>query len=352
MRINIALFDKDKNYSTRLLKSFQDKYVKEISISVFSDENLFVSELSSQHFDMVVIDQEYIHLRNHVPDRAVLAVLTKDNYIEEFEQIPAIGKYQKVETLYKRFIGIFADNSVGIKVRGSGAKANIILFTSAQGGSGTSSLAAAYAVNQAEKGKSVFFLNLETFGSSNSYFQGEGQGSFSDIIYALKSNNINLTMKLMSTIKRDASGVEFIDECRNAYDMLELKDQEIDALIEAISSVKEYDVVIIDYSGVSSERQMFLMKTYADSIVYVNDGSEIGNTKFTRFCEVIAVVEKMENKALLSKMALVYNRFSSQTGRQLQTIPIARLGGIHRIEGITGRELVEELSRQEVMADI
>lgn len=352
MKINIALFDKNKMYTDRLVKGMQANYAKNVSIKVFSDEQYFASEIKSQYFDIAIIDYECASVRNCVPDRTVITLLVKDNTIEEYEGIPAIGKFQKVENIYKRIVGIYADNSAGLKVRGRGTKANVVYFTSAQGGVGTSSVAAAYAIRLAFAGEKVFYLNLERFGSANSFFSGEGNGSFSDVIYALKSKNVNFSLKLQSTLKTDQSGVDFVDGCRNAFDMMELKDNEIMELVEGISIIDNYDAIVIDYSGTLDSRQQLLMREHADSIVYVCDGSEIGNDKFLKFCEAVRVIEKRENGYWLSKMGLLYNRYSSKTSKQLEKIPVMLYGGIHRIEGITGRDLVDELTKQEMLSNI
>ena len=352
MRISIVFFSQDTEYTDRLAKRFQDQYMKNTSVKTFSDEKAFANELSSRHVDIVVIEQEAVHLRNMVPESTVLAVLVDHNSIDEIDGIPAVGKYQKFEYIYKRVLGIYADNSVGVKIRRKGEKTNIIMFTSAQGGCGVSSLAAAYALNQALLGNKVFYLNLETFGTANSFFCSEGQGSFSDVIYALKSSKTNTALKLQTVIKQDESGVEFFDGCKNAFDMLELKDSEIPELIEGITLAQNYDRIVIDYSRTLSSRHLYLLKDLADTIIYVNDGSIIGNDKFTRFCEALCVIEQRQHAELLKKMHLVYNRFSSKTSRQLETIPVSYIGGIHRIEGISGRGMIEELAKNEVVLSI
>lgn len=352
IRINVALFDKNKTYTNRLVKAMQANYSKNVNIKVFSEEQYFVSELKSEYIDIAIIDCEFIKMQRYIPDRTVVATFVRDNAIEEYEGIPAIGKFQRVDNIYKRIVGIYADNTAGLKVRGHSEKVNTVLFTSAQGGTGTSSVAAAYAVRLSLAEHKVFYLSLERFGSANSYFSGEGTGSFSDVIYALKSKNVNFPLKLQSTIKTDQSGVDYIDGCRNAYDMMELKDNEIVELLEGLSSVGEYDTVVIDYSGALDSRQQMLMKEHSDTIVYICDGSETGNDKFLKFCEALRVVEKREKRELLGKMGLLYNRYSSKTSKQIAKIPVTLYGGIHRIEGITGRDLVNELAKQEMLANI
>ena len=352
MKIFIALFDKDEIYASRLLKGLQMGYAKQTSVKCFSDEKLFISELETQYFDIAIMDQACMHLKSYVPDRTITALLVKDNSIEEVGGIPTIGRFQGVDNIFKKIVSVYAENSSGVKVKGYDKDSKRMLFTSAQGGTGTSTLAAAYAIYLANKGEKVFYLNLETFGTASSFFEGSGAGSFSDVIYALKRTTVNFPIKLQSIIKKDSCGVEFVDGCRNAFDMLELQDSEISKLMEGISTVNNYDVIIIDYSGALTSRQQKLLKEYSDSVIYVNDGSQIGNIKFNKFCEALHVIEKKQNCSILKKVGLVYNRFSSQTSTQLVQLPVALLGGIHRIEGLSGRDLANELSRHEMMSNI
>ena len=94
--------------------------------------------------------------------------------------------------------------------------------------------------------------------------------SFSDVIYALKSRKSNLLIKIESTLKTDPSGVDFFSDCRNAFDMIELKDDEIVSLIQAIGQVGEYEEIVVDLSGDLTERQLKLMQDYADSVIYIS----------------------------------------------------------------------------------
>lgn len=79
----------------------------------------------------------------------------------------------------------------------------------AGGGVGSSSLAAACALNFAARGRSVLYLNLEKFGGSSQFFSGEGQFDMSDVVLSLKSRKANLALKLESYVRRDPRGVFF-----------------------------------------------------------------------------------------------------------------------------------------------
>lgn len=350
MKICVAILDQDENYKNRILSVFQVKYAEKVELYIFSEEAQLRAALETKRIDMVLVDDE-MEITDY-PENIVIVYLSKNAGVEELYDHPVICKFQKVETIYKQILGIYADTNVALKLRSEGNQARIVVFMSAQGGSGVSSAATAYALKRAMEHKKVFYLNLERFGGTDLYFSGDGNMSFSDVIYALKSKKTNLIIKLESNLKTDKSGVDFFSECKNAYDMFELKDEEIVRLLQGISKTKEYDEIIVDISEGLSTRNLMLIEDYADRVVYVSDGSRNGNQKFEHFCQVIRLLEQRKEKKIFERMALLYNRYGTKTSEQLLESPIQVLGGIHRFEGISGRELTEEIAKVAVLEKI
>lgn len=352
MKLKIAFLDQDTLYINRLVRALQTKYPDEFILSVFSNENNLYASLENTYVDIVLIDSSVKLDKDNIPENITLGYLSRLSKAEAIDGVPVICKYQKVDIIYKSILDLYAENSSNIKIKNDGGAARVILFMSAQGGSGTSVAAAAYAIGKAEENKRVFYLNLENLGSPYIYFNGDGALSFSDIIYSLKSKKSNLPIKIESASRRDDSGVAFFAPCSNAYDMFELQNSEVINLVQEISRTSKYDEIVIDISDGLNERTMMLMKECADAIIYVSDGSKNGNLKFERFCEVARVIEQRESISILGKMKLLYNRYSSKTGKQLTKSPIAVIGGIHRFEGIEGRELVGQVAQTETISRI
>ena len=120
-------------------------------------------------------------------------------------------------------------------------------------------MAASCAVHYAKKGRKVLYLNLEQFGSSDLFFDAEGQFDMSDVIFALKSKKANLAIKLESCVKQDVSGVYFYSQTKNPLDMLELNMEEKTRLISEIKLSGVYDIIIVDADfGVDSDNLKFL----------------------------------------------------------------------------------------------
>ncbi len=347
MKIKVAVLDPNIEFMNRLARIFQQKYADRIHLSIFSNQDTLYQSLNDNRTDLVLFDQSVRIKEDRIPEGVTTGYLSAAADVDTIDGIPAICKYQKAEEIYKMMLNLYAEAASEVKLKKGDSEARIVLFASVQGGSGTSTAAAAYALKKSPE-KKVFYLNLEKFGNANLYFKGEGKLSFSDVIYAIKSRKGNLAIKLESTVQTDTRGVDFFNTCRNAYDMFELSDEEIQPLIQGVIQLGRYEEIVIDISGDMTDRMLMLMRDYADRIVYVADGSITGNMKFERFCETVRVIEQRQNISILDKTCLLYNRFSSKSGVQLETAAVPVIGGLHQIAGLGERELSEKIAQKDV----
>lgn len=348
MRLKVVIFDSDIEFMNRLADIFQKKYTDKINLSIFSDIDKMYQSLSGNSADVVLLGRPARIDAGRIPAGIAAGYLSAGPDIDKIEGFPAICKYQKAEAIYKLLLNLYAESASEVKLKKKAGNVRVVLFTSAQGGSGTSAAAASYAMHRAKE-KKVFYLNLEKFGDSGLYFIGDGKMSFSDVIYALQSRKGNLMMKMESALQTDSSGVDFFSSCRNVYDMFGLSDEDVQRLLQELSQIAAYEEIVVDLSGDMTERMVMLMRDHADKIVYVSDGSLTGNGKFERFCEAARVMEQREDYELLGKACLLYNRYSSRHSVQLQMTAIPVIGGIHRFEGAMGRELCEKIARMDVL---
>lgn len=183
----------------------------------------------------------------------------------------AICKFQKADLIYKQILSIYSEvisNISGLKLNVDECK--VLAFTSAGGGTGSSTVAAACAVHFASKGRKVLYLNLEEFGSSDIFFEGEGQFDMSDVVYALKSNKTNLVLKLESCVRQDTSGVYFFSQPKVALDILELGTEDILRLISELEMTGAFDYIIADMGlGLDEKHLKIYGRAYA--VVLVGD---------------------------------------------------------------------------------
>lgn len=351
MTVSVALFDTDTNYTERLMRYFQTQYAKQIRLSVFSSEEIFLERLEYQHFALVIVDEEHCGLIEKIPEKLSRVMFVKDNSISEIKGISVIGKYQQMDSIYKSIMNKCAKELPEVKLKLGGKGARIIMVTSAQGGCGVSTIAAACAMNFAYRQKRTLYLPLNNTGSGNMYFHGEGEGSFSDVIFAIKSSEANFALTLKSLIKTDNKGVGYISETDNTQEMMELKDSEIELLVNTLKYSESLDYIVIDYSSDISIRQKMLICDYADSCIYVSDGTENGKYKFNQFCNVMRFIEKREKCSVLDKIALLNNYIKTHDVDN-EVLPVQKIGNIKRFDGYEGRKLAGIMASEALFDDI
>ncbi|MDR1563445.1 MAG: chromosome partitioning protein ParA [Oscillospiraceae bacterium] len=342
MKIKVAVLDKDTNYLQKLVSIFTNKLSDKLEVCSFTDLNIALQSLQEARINVLLVSDSFNIEEAQIPKRCGFAYLVESPDIETFNGQRAVCKYQKFEVIYKTVLEIFSEHvseSIGMRFDGD-SSVRVLTFVSPSGGAGSSSAAAACAKTLAAMGKKVLYLNLEQLSSSDLFFGGDGQTDFGDVIFALKSKKSNLSIKLESNVKRDASGVYFYSAPKTALDMLELNLEEIKRLMTDLKLTGSYDDIVFDMDFSLHAFAMEIFKKSA-SIVFVLDGSELSNSKFLSVYKAFEILDA-QDISLLSRVCIFYNKFSNKTGRALDE-GIRVLGGAPKYEYATTSQVVEQL---------
>lgn len=345
MKIKLAILEKDQNYLNRISSAFSIKYPDKLEIYSFTNIDMAVSSIESSHIDILVADSSFEIDISSLPKRCGFAYFVDSADVDMFNNQRAICRFQKADLIYRQILSIYSESAAnfsGIKIGDDSSK--IIAFTSPGGGVGTSTVAAACALHFAQTGKKTLYLNFEKFGSTDLFFSGEGLFDMSDIIFALKSKKANLAMKMESCIKQDLRGVYFYSQTKVALDMLELSADDIIRLVNEAKISGSYDYIVLDLDfSMSKEMRKILLQ--ALSIVWVGDGSETSNIKISRAYSAFSIKENNEETPLTNRLSLIYNRFSSKTGKAVSIEGLRNIGGAPWYKQATTEQIMEELSK-------
>ena len=77
-----------------------------------------------------------------------------------------------------------------------------------------------------------------------------------------------------------------------------------------------------------------------------------GIRKFEKFCETIRVIEERKEVQIMNKIQLLYNRYSSKNSMQMEKLPVSLLGGIHRFENVSGRPLIDQIAKMDILRPV
>ncbi len=348
MKIKLAILEKDTNYLNRIVSVFSTKYAENFEIYSFTDKDVALASLENARIDVLVASDIFDVDVSILPKRCSFAYFVDANDIETLNDQRAICKFQKADLIYKQILSVYSDNASGATAFMLGEdNTNICVFTPVSGGTGASTIAAGAAMHFASLNKKTLYLNLEKFGSADSFFEGEGMFSMSDIIFALKSKKSNLSLKLESCVKQDKSGVYFFSPSQIALDMLELSSVEIERLITELKITGSYNYIVLDMDF-SLDKDTTSIYKMAHSIVWVGDGSEISNNKISRAFNALAIKEENADEPLVNRISLIYNKFSNKTGETITDINIKNIGGIQRFEHATTSQILQQIYNKDM----
>ena len=352
MKIKLAILERDQSYLNRIVSVFSTKYSDKFEIYSFTNPDVVMDTLDSAKIDVLIANDAFDIDFSKLPKRCGFAYLVDSMDVESVNDQRAIAKFQKVDLIYKQILSIYSESAgsvSGLKLGDDSAK--IIAFQSVSGGCGGSTMAAACALHFAAQGKKTLYLNIEKFGSSDSFFSAEGQFDMSDIIFALKSKKANLALKLESCVKQDPRGVYFYSQSKIALDMLELSAEDILRLISELKLTGSYNAIVLDLDFSLSKEALTVLRQM-HSIVWVGDGSDISNTKLYRAFNALATMEQNADSPLTNRLVLLYNKFSSKTSKTLDEIGIKNIGGNPRFEHATTQMVLDQVVSKEMFDKI
>ena len=346
MKIKIALLDREKSYLTRMVTAFGAKYSDKLEIYSFTDPVVALDTVKNARIDVLLASDQFDVNPQNLPNRCAFAYMVDSMGFDTLKDQYAICKFQKAELIYKQILSIYSEKATSISgFAVNGNESMVIAFCTAGGGNESGSMAVACATNLAAKGKKVLYLNLEKFGSSDTYFSGAGQFDMSDIIFALKSKKTNLHLKLESCVKQDACGVHFYSQSKIALDMMEMNTEDILHLLSTLKLMGGYDYIVLSIDC-ALDREMLKIYRQFQAIIMVSDGSHECNTKTERAYAALSILEQNADAPLTDRTYLVYEKNAGKADQLLDLPSLKVLGGLPRYPGANVYQVVEKLERK------
>ena len=309
IKIKLGIVDSDRLYLERLTELIGKKYRNQIEIYSFTEPSSVLQAVRENRINVLAVSQDTEIKTENLAEFCMFAYLTDSAVIDTYKGHRTICRYQRADVIYKQILGLYSEKLADkVRYRMSGIKkSRISLFCSVCEGDGATTAAAAFAEHLAQHGKKTLFLSLKQFGDTGKIFSAEGEGSFTDIIFALKSRKANITLKLESAVKQSRSGVYFYDQCRNPLDCTEIKDSELRTLIDEMSSNFGYSNIVIVSDFFISDKLVTLLE-YASDVIYVSGDSGLSRERFEQKSEVIGSIEKRRNINISDKMKIIFNK--------------------------------------------
>lgn len=309
MWIKAIYCTKDTNYAERLVRFLDHTHGGQIEVITCSSMERFFDAISQNRVDVALFDsgfeQEVLDRNRDIP--CTCGLLTEQIYEEQGGGLTQIPKYQHGEEIYKNILDLYSSGEKVKRIVADGkqkADQKIYVFVSASGGSGTSTIAKAYARRCAAYEK-VLYLDLGLFNTTG--VTGGNANGMDEVILALKSRRNILPLKLASAVSSTADRVYTYGPCSNEVNLLELDAADAGHLMEEMIKLSEYRKVIVDLGSSIAAKEVELMK-YADRIVCILEENDIGKEKYKRFCIFLEQVGEKEQMRVIKKMVIFRNK--------------------------------------------
>lgn len=309
MKLRLVIIDNKKKYFDRLLAYYKSKFQDKIDLYYYSKPEEFIKSDNYKNVDILLVDDKLKDSISELRNKYAIALLVDSPSVESILNIKAIFRYQKPELIYKELLDVLAeygDSDIVYKI-GSNNDSKVDIFMSLSGGAGATSIALASAMNFANKGEKALYLNLESIEATDIFLTGNSNGTFHDLVYAIKSSKPNIGLKIESIICKDVSGVYYFKPEINVADMLELSADDKMNIITVLKGLNNYEHIIIDMDFDINEN-MGIIDKIANRVVFVCEDSSISLKKAENFVKTLKIFDSVGRLSIKDKAYFICNK--------------------------------------------
>lgn len=317
-RLSLVIADYDAEYIRNFGKYLITNYPGRFELASFSSPQALNDFLeSSSSVDIVLVNSQMYDAGIGRSGRELLLLLAEGGR-GTVPQCPeqaagSVMKYQHMDRLVSEILRLYAVNTARDHPVHGRKNTFIVSAVSPAGGTGKSSIAAGCSIMCAGRGYRAFYLNLENSPSTERFFRGESNQSFSNVLYHLKGSG-SLWLRLESARCPDArSGVHFFKPPESMLEMNELEEQDVVRLIREFRSSCVYDMVFVDLSTGLSNINAEVMR-HSDIVLLVLVQDPVMEIKADVFSRGLDLLESRRKTALADKLLPVLNFASGYTG--------------------------------------
>ena len=283
-RAKIIIAEEDINYVVAFQAKFVDYFYDKVNLEIITDKDYYDMFFSTpQKVDVLIVSEDLYDSSLQRQNIEHLFVLAESNEgIEESNSfITRIYKYSSVKEILGTIVGDCTD--VFQFESGVGDNAQIILVTSASGGSGKTTVSMGLAGSLAEKNK-VLYINtdkLHTF----QYLLYNKDAILSNEIYSkLMNDNSNAYNIVKNTIRNEV--FHYLPPFKASLLSLGIKSDIFEKIVQASKASKEYDYIIVDTDNVFDEMKAKLIDI-ADKVMIVTNQTKVSVNATNEFVKNI-----------------------------------------------------------------
>lgn len=343
--IRVLILTNDKEYCHRLTPYFA-KFHPEVKLSYSISESGAYQGLTDDICNVLLIGDEFSNANINIPNGVAAAYICADPSGGDINGMRSYSKYKSGETLYRMIVSLFAEISNIQQIDRRDNK--VFAFIGANGGAGTATVAAAFAYRQAARGKRTLFFCCDQFSDHSRVLSDNTDGgTLSDLIFIVKSapSSGSASLKAAALLKKDVSGVRFLENSPDPTAFDNLTPEQIDKMLDIISSAEEFDCVVVDVN-VSDERCRRLITKKADMIFIVAESSE--SAKLYRLINYLKITDRRAKTNMTARLMIVFNKNDTNAQFNASYEGVKICGSIPRYKDKNARNIANAMAKLDI----
>ncbi|WP_017547924.1 AAA family ATPase [Salinicoccus carnicancri] len=302
-KIKVVLLSTDTEY-INLFETYllDNEYNNKLEVEIFTDFTIMSESVKNSSRNILLTEiyptEDELQMAEKVFDRVVLLSEMGRDFEEE------IFKYQPFDRIVETLLMYYYDNDGRLLESNNERNTSTVAFASANGGTGKTLLSLMLGKVLSKHSRKVFYLSMEQLLSASCYLEASKPKS-SELFYFLKDDPYRLVSKFHKLKDTDAeTGIDFFPINMNFDEVDSLNTLDVENLVKTITSLNEYDFLIIDMDSRLNEINSEILRLSND-IFWVLESNETSFMKTGTIMERNALQIEIDNK----KMHYIVNKF-------------------------------------------
>jgi cellulose biosynthesis protein BcsQ len=143
----------------------------------------------------------------------------------------------------------------------------------------------------ARSGKSVFYLSLEDFPSTEAYLPTNHKNAMSDVFYYSKEHNRNFIPKLMEKAEKAEGGyLNYLSPSFSVADIEKIAAGNWEFVLNELKSNSSFDYVVADFSSRYDDKTL-LQLSFCDHLILLTSTDYPDTVKFDAFLKTLELTD-------------------------------------------------------------
>lgn len=255
-KLNFAICDLEASYACKLMDYITEKQTVPFEVLVFSEIESLRLFTKEHQVELLLISARMMCPEVRGMDIQKLVILSEGEVLREYQEYPAVYKYQASDSLVAEVMNYYASQAQEDMPMFLKRGARIIGIYSPVARCGKTCFALTLGQILARE-EPVLYLNLETYAGFERLMERRFDADITDVCYFVRQSGGNVIFKLNAMV-RHLGDLAYVPPALSAADLSEVQPEEWSRILDAVTSVGGYETVILDMGGTVEERLSLL----------------------------------------------------------------------------------------------